>query len=92
MNTVNRQCSSGLASITQIANEITTGQIDMGIAAGVESMTMGYGAGAMPEKMSDKVTAVPEAADCLLREQDWRIFVGLYHWSDQFGFPFDYDP
>ncbi|KAH9811038.1 Thiolase, N-terminal domain-containing protein [Melampsora americana] len=66
LNTVNRQCSSGLASITQIANEITTGQIDMGIAAGVESMTMGYGAGAMPEKMSDKVTAVPEAADCLL--------------------------
>lgn len=68
LNTVNRQCSSGLASITQIANEISTGQIDIGIAAGVESMTMGYGAGAMPEKMSDQVTAVPEAADCLLRK------------------------
>ncbi|KAG0140665.1 hypothetical protein CROQUDRAFT_52895 [Cronartium quercuum f. sp. fusiforme G11] len=66
VNTVNRQCSSGLASITQIANEISTGQIDIGIAAGVESMTMSYGAGSMPEKISDKVTAVPEAADCLL--------------------------
>ncbi|MBW0517927.1 hypothetical protein O181_057642 [Austropuccinia psidii MF-1] len=66
LNTINRQCSSGLAAINQIANEIVTGQIDIGIAAGVESMTMGYGAGAMPEKMSDEVTALPEAADCLL--------------------------
>jgi acetyl-CoA acyltransferase 1 len=68
LNTLNRQCSSGLAAITQIANEIATGQIDMGIAAGVECMTAGYGAGAMPDKMSDAVTSVPEAADCLLRQ------------------------
>ncbi|POW09514.1 hypothetical protein PSTT_06707 [Puccinia striiformis] len=67
LNTVNRQCSSGLAAITQIANEIATGQIDMGIAAGVECMTAGFGAGAMPEVMSDAVTSVPEAADCLLQ-------------------------
>ena len=33
VNTVNRQCSSGLTSISQIANEITTGQIDIGIGA-----------------------------------------------------------
>ncbi|CAH7673557.1 Thiolase, N-terminal domain-containing protein [Phakopsora pachyrhizi] len=66
LNTLNRQCSSGLAAINQIANEIATGQIDIGIAAGVESMTQGFGAGAMPDKTSDKVTAVPEAADCLL--------------------------
>ncbi|KAI9623260.1 hypothetical protein H4Q26_014756 [Puccinia striiformis f. sp. tritici PST-130] len=38
----------------------------MGIAAGVECMTAGFGAGAMPEVMSDAVTSVPEAADCLL--------------------------
>jgi acetyl-CoA acyltransferase 1 len=31
INTLNRQCSSGLAAVTQIANEITTGQIDIGI-------------------------------------------------------------
>ena len=30
-NTVNRQCSSGLTAVTQIANEIATGQIDIGI-------------------------------------------------------------
>jgi acetyl-CoA acyltransferase 1 len=31
INTVNRQCSSGLTAVTQIANEISTGQIDIGI-------------------------------------------------------------
>ena len=31
VNTVNRQCSSGLTAVTQIANEIATGQIDIGI-------------------------------------------------------------
>lgn len=52
--------------MAQIANEISTGQIDIGIGAGVESMTMGYGAGAMPERMSDEVSTNSEAADCLL--------------------------
>ena len=31
VNTVNRQCSSGLTAVTQIANEILAGQIDIGI-------------------------------------------------------------
>jgi len=31
LNTVNRQCSSGLSAVNQIANEILTGQIDIGI-------------------------------------------------------------
>jgi acetyl-CoA acyltransferase 1 len=34
--------------------------------AGVESMTMGYGAGVMPEKMSEKVLSNQESADCLI--------------------------
>lgn len=33
VNTVNRQCSSGLAAVNQIANQISTGQIDVGIGA-----------------------------------------------------------
>jgi len=49
--TVNRQCSSGLVAVNHIALQIAAGQIDMGIGAGVESMTQGYGAGAMPEKV-----------------------------------------
>jgi acetyl-CoA acyltransferase 1 len=35
INTVNRQCSSGLAAINQIAGEIALGQIDIGIGARV---------------------------------------------------------
>ena len=31
LNTVNRQCSSGLTAVNQIANEIRAGQIDIGI-------------------------------------------------------------
>lgn len=31
INTVNRQCSSGLTAINQIANQIRAGQIDVGI-------------------------------------------------------------
>ena len=31
VNTVNRQCSSGLTAVNQVAMEIATGQIDIGI-------------------------------------------------------------
>ncbi|KAJ7929378.1 acetyl-CoA acetyl transferase [Mycena leptocephala] len=66
INTVNRQCSSGLTAISQIANEIKTGMIDIGIGAGVESMTKGYGAAAMPPSYSELVISNQEAADCLI--------------------------
>ncbi|KAM0787093.1 hypothetical protein ACM66B_006351 [Microbotryomycetes sp. NB124-2] len=64
--TLNRQCSSGLQAVNNIALQIAAGQIDCGIGAGVESMTMGYGAGVMPEKMSETVMENEQAADCLL--------------------------
>ncbi|KZV85425.1 thiolase [Exidia glandulosa HHB12029] len=64
--TVNRQCSSGLTSVSQIAAAITSGSIDIGIGAGVESMTHGYGAGAMAARFSDKIMENEEAADCLV--------------------------
>jgi acetyl-CoA acyltransferase len=38
--TINRYCSSGVQSIAHVANAIQSGQIEMGIAGGVESMTM----------------------------------------------------
>lgn len=66
VNTVNRQCSSGLTAVTQIANEIAVGQIDIGIGAGVESMTFGYGARAQADEFSEKVLACQEAEDCLI--------------------------
>jgi len=39
ISTVNRQCSSGLQSISNIAHAIQCGSIDVGIGAGVESMS-----------------------------------------------------
>ncbi|KAK0431967.1 Thiolase, N-terminal domain-containing protein [Armillaria borealis] len=65
INTVNRQCSSGLSAVNQIANEIKTGQIDIGIGAGVESMTFGFGPSAMTE-YSEVVLSTQEAADCTI--------------------------
>jgi acetyl-CoA acyltransferase 1 len=66
VNTLNRQCSSGLSAVNQIANEIIAGQIDIGVGAGVESMTFGYGPASQPDGWSDKVLSCKEAEDCLI--------------------------
>ncbi|KAL4242744.1 thiolase-like superfamily protein [Abortiporus biennis] len=66
INTVNRQCSSGLTAVNQIAGEIIQGQIDIGIGAGVESMTFGFGARAQADGFSEKVLSNQEAEDCLI--------------------------
>jgi len=65
LNTINRQCSSGLMAVVQIANEIQSGMIDIGIGAGMESMTKNYGPGALGE-VSDAVHNHKEAADTLI--------------------------
>ncbi len=36
---MNRQCSSGLQAVANIAQSIAAGEIDVGLAVGVESMT-----------------------------------------------------
>lgn len=55
--TVNRFCSSGLQSVSQIAERIMLGAIDVGIAGGTESMSMvpmgGNKPSANPEMMDD---------------------------------------
>jgi len=66
ISTVNRQCSSGLTAVNGIANQIIAGQIDIGIGAGVESMTFGYGATTLPDGWSEAVMTTKEAEDCLL--------------------------
>jgi acetyl-CoA acyltransferase 1 len=43
VRTLNRQCSSGLQACVDVANQIKTGMIDVGIGAGVESMSTQYG-------------------------------------------------
>jgi acetyl-CoA acyltransferase 1 len=66
ISTVNRQCSSGLQACATIVSAIQTGIIEIGIGAGVESMTLNYGPGAVPSNMSETVLSFPAAADCLI--------------------------
>ncbi|KAJ1673615.1 3-ketoacyl-CoA thiolase with broad chain length specificity, partial [Spiromyces aspiralis] len=68
VHTVNRQCSSGLQAVVQIAHAIQTGSIEIGIGAGVESMTFYYNPRTMidVEKLSPDVTATPAATSCLI--------------------------
>jgi acetyl-CoA acyltransferase 1 len=63
--TTNRQCSSGLQAFVNIAGAIRTGQIKIGVAAGVESMSMhGFQNGV--GKLNKNIMQAPEAVDCLL--------------------------
>lgn len=43
VKSLNRQCSSGLMACVDIANAIKAGMIEVGIGAGVESMSKQYG-------------------------------------------------
>lgn len=62
---INRQCSSGLMAISDIANKIKTGEIDCGIAAGVESMSANYGPQSIP-KVDTHMSEDKEMAKCLI--------------------------
>jgi acetyl-CoA acyltransferase 1 len=64
--TVNRQCSSGLQACAQIAHAIQSGSIEIGIGAGVESMTTNYGPKAMVDVYSEVILSNQEAEDCLI--------------------------
>ncbi|EXJ80693.1 acetyl-CoA acyltransferase [Capronia epimyces CBS 606.96] len=68
LHTINRACSSGLAAVTSIGNMITGGQIDIGIGAGMESMTKNYGSKAIPTMLWDELRNSPVeiAPDCIM--------------------------
>eukprot|EP01052_Picozoa_sp_SAG31_P013940 SAG31_NODE_851_length_11519_cov_4.727145_4_plen_268_part_00 len=63
--TVNRQCSSGLQAFANVAGSIAAGSIDVGIAAGVESMSTDDMMSAAPSAISDAATDSDEGMDCL---------------------------
>ncbi len=63
VRTLNRQCSSGLQAVVDVANQIRSGMIEIGIGAGVESMSLNYGPGAVSE-FSEAFEANTEAANC----------------------------
>jgi acetyl-CoA acyltransferase 1 len=64
VHTINRQCSSGLQAVAHVAASIKAGFYDIGVAAGVESMStakMGW-----EGKMNPKIFANQQAKDCLM--------------------------
>ncbi|RYO92363.1 hypothetical protein DL766_000331 [Monosporascus sp. MC13-8B] len=63
VRTLNRQCSSGLQACVDIAHQIKAGMIEVGIGAGVESMSLQYGPQAVTE-FSELLESYPEAANC----------------------------
>ncbi|KAI0120441.1 peroxisomal 3-keto-acyl-CoA thiolase [Hypoxylon sp. NC0597] len=63
VRTLNRQCSSGLQACVDVANQIKAGMIEIGIGAGVESMSLQYGPQAVTE-FSELLESHPEAANC----------------------------
>jgi acetyl-CoA acyltransferase 1 len=67
-HTVNRQCSSSLQAITHISHSIMVGQIDVGLAGGVESMSRNYGSRGVPADVSPTLrgSQVKDALDCLM--------------------------
>ncbi|KAF2109521.1 3-ketoacyl-CoA thiolase A [Lophiotrema nucula] len=67
-HTVNRQCSSSLQAITHISHSIMVGQIDVGLAGGVESMSRNYGSRGVPTDVSPALigSQVKDARDCLM--------------------------
>merc|ERR1740139_1054643 len=68
--TVNRQCSSGLQAVANIAASIRSGSISTGIAAGVESMSFGGGVASpnaeLPPANWNEIQANPLARECLV--------------------------
>ena len=66
--TVNRACASSLQALSGIANQIRAGDIAVGIAAGMESMTRNYGSRAIPQDLwpALRASAVQDARDCIM--------------------------
>lgn len=64
VRTVNRQCSSGLQAVADVAAAIKAGFYDIGIGAGLESMTTNPMA--FDGSVNPKVKEFAKAQDCLL--------------------------
>ena len=63
LSTVNRQCSSGLQAVANIAGGSRNGSYDIGMACGVESMSLsGMG---NPGNISSRLLESEKARDCL---------------------------
>ncbi|CAF2144140.1 unnamed protein product [Brassica napus] len=66
IRTVNRQCSSGLQAVADVAASIRAGYYDIGIGAGVESMSTDHIPGGGFNTTNPRAQEFPGARDCLL--------------------------
>uniref|UniRef100_A0A5B6ZRT5 acetyl-CoA C-acyltransferase n=1 Tax=Davidia involucrata TaxID=16924 RepID=A0A5B6ZRT5_DAVIN len=64
IRTINRQCSSGLQAVADVAASIKAGFYNIGIGAGLESMTVDQIGGV--RQVNPRVESCAEARDCLL--------------------------
>jgi len=62
-SSVNRFCSSGLKAVQDIANQISTGSIEIGVAIGAESMS--EGGDPLEKPFHEDILADWNAADCM---------------------------
>ncbi|XP_037382408.1 3-ketoacyl-CoA thiolase, peroxisomal [Talpa occidentalis] len=64
LSTVNRQCSSGLQAVASIAGGIRNGSYDIGMACGVESMSLADRGN--PGNITSRLVDKQKARDCLI--------------------------
>ncbi|XP_017702901.1 PREDICTED: 3-ketoacyl-CoA thiolase, peroxisomal isoform X2 [Rhinopithecus bieti] len=64
LSTVNRQCSSGLQAVASIAGGIRNGSYDIGMACGVESMSLADRGN--PGNITSRLMDKEKARDCLI--------------------------
>ncbi|XP_046516466.1 3-ketoacyl-CoA thiolase, peroxisomal [Equus quagga] len=64
LSTVNRQCSSGLQAVASIAGGIRNGSYDIGMACGVESMSLADRGN--PGNITSRLVEKKKAQDCLI--------------------------
>ncbi|KAK5079995.1 hypothetical protein LTR70_009053 [Exophiala xenobiotica] len=62
-SSVNRFCSSGLKAVQDIANQITEGSIEIGVAVGAESMSMG--GDRLEKPFHPEIVKNPDSNDCM---------------------------
>ncbi|KAJ9137491.1 Acetyl-CoA acetyltransferase [Pleurostoma richardsiae] len=68
-SSVNRFCSSGLKATADIAHAITTGSIEIGIALGAESMTVG--GDALDQPFDGEVTKHSQESEDCMQPMGW---------------------
>ncbi|CAH0491116.1 unnamed protein product [Peronospora farinosa] len=64
LHVVNRQCSSGLQAVANVTAAIKAGYYDIGIAAGVECMSLASIGKDVPTVNWERIGAVQDAMDC----------------------------